>query len=348
MKNNNSTNKITKTVSLRRTPWDKKVNKTPLESFIRNHNKKTYDDRHTKLSDTDEYEVLNSLKIDVCPYRESPSFTKHGKTKNGVQKYKCSICGRTFNPLTNTLLDNHKLSIKERIDFIRFIIRYQSFNSTSKDNKNSITTTKYWLGKIFIALSDWQKTNVLRGTVYIDETYYSLVQSEIKHKKDGTKFRGINDNQYDIAVGVDSYGLIYAVVTGTGKPSDKSTRKAFISHIEKGSTLIHDGELSHNSLIEALELKSIVHSTAETKGLKDKDNPLKPINDVIRALKTFLNSHKGFDRDNLQDYLNLFVFIYNKPHDESMKVYGLLQLLMRHRETLKYREFYKKDISETE
>ena len=85
------------------------------------------------------------------------------------------------------------------------------------------------------------------------------MQSEIKHKEDGTKFRGINDNQYDIAVGVDSYGLIYAVVTGTGKPSDKSTRRAFIKHIEKGSTLIHDGELSHNSLIEALELKSIVH-----------------------------------------------------------------------------------------
>ena len=44
MKNNNSSNKIAKILSLRKTPWDKKINKTPLESFIRNHNKKTYEE----------------------------------------------------------------------------------------------------------------------------------------------------------------------------------------------------------------------------------------------------------------------------------------------------------------
>ena len=348
MKNDNKTKHVGKVHSLRKTPWDNKKNRTPLENFIMEHTRKTYENRHEKLKASGECEVLNDLKIDTCPYCGSPKFIKRGKNINGIQKYKCSLCYKIFNPLSGTLLDNHKLSIKEWIDWLRYIIRYQSFNTVSKDNKNSMTTTKYWLEKLFIALSDWQKTFVLDDVVYIDETYYSVVQNEIKRREDGTKYRGINNNQYDIAVGVDSKGLIYTVVTGKGKPSDATTKKAFSKHIKKGSTLIHDGELSHNSLIEKLELKSEVHTTEETSGLKDKDNPLKPINDVIRALKTFLNSHKGFNREHLQNYLNLFVFIYGKPHDEDMKVSALLQLLIRHRETLKYRDFFEKKVLKTE
>ena len=60
MKNNNSSNKIAKILSLRKTPWDKKINKTPLESFIRNHNKKTYEERHTKSIKT--YEEIKFTK----------------------------------------------------------------------------------------------------------------------------------------------------------------------------------------------------------------------------------------------------------------------------------------------
>ena len=348
MKNNNKKSQNIRLRSLRKTPWDNKINKTPMENFIMDHNRKTYNDRHGNLKDSGESKILNELKIDVCPFCGSPRFVKWGKNKNDVQKYKCSLCFRTFNPLTGTLLDNHKLPITEWIDWSRYIIRYQSFNTVSKDNKNSITTTKYWLEKLFLALSDWQKTFVLEGTVYIEETYYSVMQSDIQRKNDGTKFRGTNYNQYDIAVGIDSNGLVYAVVTGKGKPSIASTKKAFLKHIKKGSTLIHDGELSHSVLIEKLELKSQVYTTKETSGLKDEDNPLRPINDVIRALKTYLNSHKGFKREQLQHYLNLFVFIYNKPHDENMKVLALLQLIIRHHETLKYRDLFKKKVSKAE
>ncbi len=66
----------------------------------------------------------------------------------------------------------------------------------------------------------------------------------------------------------------FFIVTGTSKPSRKSTKETYSKHIARGSILVHDDEHSHSILIEELELESKVYSTRETKGLSDKDNPL--------------------------------------------------------------------------
>ena len=88
--------------------------------------------------------------------------------------------------------------------------------------------------------------------------------------------------------------------------------------------MIHDGEYSHNDLVKALRLKSETHTIKETKGLADKDNPLNPVNQTHNKLKKFLNSHSGFNRDDLQNYLNLFTFANNPPSDPLEKVELLL------------------------
>lgn len=40
------------------------------------------------------------------------------------------------------------------------------------DNRNSETTAKYWLIKVFEVLKGIQDDIVLDGTVYLDETYF--------------------------------------------------------------------------------------------------------------------------------------------------------------------------------
>ena len=83
-------------------------------------------------------------------------------------------------------------------------------------------------------------------------------------------------------------------------------------HISQGSTLVHDGDNSHSRLGSALGLSEEIHTTAETKGLKDSENPLQPINNIHKLLKRFLRSHPGFIREDLQDYLNLFSFMMSE------------------------------------
>ena len=133
---------------------------------------------------------------------------------------------------------------------------------------------------------------------------------------------------------------IIAISEGLGKTSSEKTKKAFIEHIEKNSTLIHDEEKSHNILIEELSLKNIAYNSSELKGLDDKDNPLRKINHQCDLLKKFLNSHSGFDRKNLQNYLNLYCFIYNCRKNRLEKVEEFLKLALNKNVSLKYRDLF--------
>lgn len=63
---------------------------------------------------------------------------------------------------------------------------------------------------------------------------------------------------------------------------------------------------------------------------------------MCSALRSFLNSHPGFNRDELQDYLNLFVFMMSDPKDKLEKVDILLEMALKTRKSLKFREYFKK------
>ena len=65
-----------------------------------------------------------------------------------------------------------------------------------------------------------------------------------------------------------------------------------------------------------MKLESVVYPTTETKGLSDKDNPLYPVNNLHLLLKQFIRNHGDYDREHLQDWLNLFWFIMNEPKDK--------------------------------
>lgn len=101
--------------------------------------------------------------------------------------------------LTNTIFDNHKLPISEWIEFLLNLFSNSSINLTSKVNKNAATTTKFWLKKLFLLLEDYQDDIVLDGSVYLDEMFYSVVQSEIQ-TKDNKQYRGLSRNKYCIGV----------------------------------------------------------------------------------------------------------------------------------------------------
>ena len=56
-------------------------------------------------------------------------------------------------------------------------------------------------------------------------------------------------------------------------------------------------------------------------------------------LKKFLRVHSGFDRDDLQDYLNFFSFIASNPDQETLKkVNILLEFVSYIPKILRYRD----------
>ena len=150
--------------------------------------------------------------------------------------------------------------------------------------------------------------------------------------------RGLSRNKICIGAAIDEDHNVLLLSEGFGKPSQKVSYEAFVDHISPNSTLIHDGEKSHKKLIADLSLIDEQHSTKETKSLEDFENPLDPVNHIHYLTKRFLYSHSGFDRSQIQDYLNLYSFILNPPFDKLEKVDKLLNLVFENPKLLRYRE----------
>ena len=57
-------------------------------------------------------------------------------------------------------------------------------------------------------------------------------------------------------------------------------------------------------------------------------------------LQKFLKAHSGFDRNDLQNYLNLYSFIMNSPTNKLEKIEKLLISAMDNPKSLKYRDVF--------
>lgn len=112
----------------------------------------------------------------------------------------------------------------------------------------------------------------------------------------------------------------------------------FLKHIKPGSTLIHDKETTHKKLVADLGLNSVCYSSKELKGLADSENPLNPVNRIHCLLKMFLNAHSGFNREDFQNYLNLYSFVMNPPDDHLEKVENIIKMFFENPKSLKYRD----------
>ena len=330
---------MSKHKSRRTTPWEENNELTATQEFLKRHYDLYYTERHRKLEDSGEAVMINSYVPRNCRFCKAEKFKKNGYTKIGIQRYMCVECGRTFLPTTGTIFDEHRISISEWTEYCLNLFRHVSISADSWNNKNDFKTSRYWLAKLFLTLEEVQDNIVLSGNVWLDETFYTVRSENIVRKEDGNKLRGVSQNQICIGVATDKRQTIL-IVEGTGKPSQKKTFEAFKNHIEKGSTLFHDEEAAHRKLIKELSLKSKAFSSKELKNLPDKDNPLNPVNRVHAILKNFLNAHSGFDRSDIQNWLNLFAFISNPPTNFLEKVDLIVNFAFQNPKLLRYRDFY--------
>ncbi len=212
--------------SRRKTIWDNIEELTPTQKFLKEKYLEQYEYRHPDLISTGEADMINSYIPAQCPYcNNKESFIKYGYDANGISRYKCS-CGKIFKPTTGTIFDSRRIPICEWIEYCLNIFRYVSLNADSWNNRNAISTSKYWLEKLFLTLENSQDNIVLSGTVWLDETYYSLIMRERKKDENSNFLRGLSRNQICIGVATDKSHTI-CLVEGYGKPSQKRSYDTF-------------------------------------------------------------------------------------------------------------------------
>ena len=94
-------------------------------------------------------------------------------------------------------------------------------------------------------------------------------------------------------------------------------------------------------MVDNLDLISETYSSEDLKNIEDKNNPLAPVNNFHSLAKSFMIQHGSYNRDNLQDWMNLLWLILNEPYDKYAKVLRFIELAINSPTRVKYRDAMK-------
>ena len=230
-----------------------------------------------------------------------------------------------------------------RFGLVSYALIIVSLEAITREDRRSGTTTAWWMAKLFAVLEGVQDGVVLSGEVQIDEKMHPLAARDRAGGRAG--MGAYSRDRICIAVGCDDSGRSLAVRAGLGKLSKSRCWDAYGGHIARGAALVHDMENSHSVLVERLGLTSVAYRSADLKGLDDTHNPLSRVNHMHFLLKEFMHRHSGFERDRIDDWLNLFSVIVNPPEDRLEKAAMVLDRAMTVPISLPYREYYERSAS---
>lgn len=291
------------------------------------------------LKESREKELINSFPVTVCRHCGSANVKRNGFDANGIQKYYCRDCHRNCTALTGTIFADHRIPVSEWLEYWRNLLQYVSIHASSWNAKTARSTGKFWFKKTSCLLADYQDPLFFQGVLYYDETAVSERNLDLARHPDGKKLRGNSRNQINVGTLTDGSNVMM-VILGNGHPTQEAVYRAFKDHIQTGSTLITDEDRGHRKLVRKLKLTNIEYNSKEIKKLPDSENPLEPVNRIHDMYQKFLRAHSGFLREELSDYTNLFVFIYNPPVNKLEKMNILMNLAFQKSISLKYREYY--------
>ena len=258
-----------------------------------------------KLGGDDFYNVaVKYNRKPICPKCKSEKYIKFGLNKKGEQRYQCKECKTIYNLMSSSIFSSIKKDLPTFYNFIVLLTYNIPLDMAEEILCISRPTALLWRHKIFETINDYQNHIKLRGRVWIDEIY---VDDPAKLLLNGSII-GLSKNKICIAIGIDGYKNAIAKIIGYGKPSKDEIYNAFKDVIEKGATLVHDADASHNKLIKDVDLKEEYYKSY----VKDDEYKQKMmlINSLSSWIKRFIYRYVGMKVKNLQRYLNWFVYLF--------------------------------------
>ena len=242
----------------------------------------------------------------TCPRCGSYDCISYGYTPEQLPRYQCRDCGKKYTLLSNTIFHSTNKDFDTWVRYLTLMTFNVPLEMTEELCEISHPTAMLWRQKVFSTVDGYQDHLYLRDTVWIDETY--LFDSSLLHEDGFRQKRGLSNNQICIVAAIDIHKNCLAVICGHGKPSGKRIYEALKDHIIEGSTVIHDGERAHNTLIRKLKLVSQPYK-ADIKDTEYLEN-MALVNNMCSWLKRYIYRFIGMRTVNLQSYLNWFVYLF--------------------------------------
>jgi len=177
-----------------------------------------------------------------CPHCAHERIHRHGRSE-GLQRYRCGACGKTFNALTGTPLARLRHKAKW-LDFLQAMQDSLTVRRSARDVGVHRNTSFRWRHR-FLAWSKNDRPEHLHGITEVDETYFlesskgarTLGRPARKRGGSATK-RGISDEQICVLVARDRTGQTLDFVTGKGPVSKAQLRECLPPVLDPDALLV--------------------------------------------------------------------------------------------------------------
>lgn len=256
----------------------------------------------------DEFLDKNSKNSSTCPYCQSTHITCFGR-RNGIQRYRCKNCLRTFNSLTGTPLAHlrHKESWQT---FSQDLINSSSVKAAAVHCHVQIPTAFRWRHRFLKLPSDMQPQRLV-GITEVDETYFlgsmkgqrNLLRKPRKRGGKATK-RGISKEQDCVFIARDRNGYTMSILMKTFNSDE--LKKILQPRVASDNILCSDGLKVYKALSKKCK---IAHKSLNIKAkirVIGKAFHIQNVNAYDSRLHNWMSKFHGVATRYLSNYLGWF------------------------------------------
>jgi transposase-like protein len=243
----------------------------------------------------------------ICPHCKSRHIYRHGQS-NGLQRYRCQSCKKTYNALTETPLA--RLRKKEKwMQYLTLMLNSTVLRDAATALDISLPTAFKWRHR-FSEWLQYSETNHLEGIVEVDETYFKKSKKGCKklnrpaHKRgEKAKQRGLSKEQVCVFTAQDRSSHSYGSVAGVGPVSSFWLNKRVFPLIAHDSIIVADGLASYQSMAKKGKLSLVVVHNKPGKRVQGAYH-IQHINALHSRLKGWINGRfRGVSTKYLNHYL---------------------------------------------
>ena len=184
-----------------------------------------------------------------CPHCNHEHVRRHGHA-NGLQRYRCRACGKTFNALTGTPLARLRHKAKW-LCFAQQMLSSRTVRQAARETGVHRNTSFRWRHR-FLMWSKNDRPQPLHGITEADETYFLESEKGARklprrpRKRGGAAGkRGLSQEQVGVLIARDRTGQTLDFVTGKGPVSKAQLHECLPSVLDEDVLLVSDANASY-------------------------------------------------------------------------------------------------------
>ncbi|WP_459481509.1 transposase [Clostridium saccharoperbutylacetonicum] len=250
---------------------------------------------------------LNRI-IEKCPTCDSKHYIKYGFF-NGIQRYKCKECGKTFSIVSNSLWSYSKKESTQWVKFTEYVLERKSLRFCAEKLEISLVTAFYWRHKVLHGLNYDSVPEKLSGDVHIAK---KLIPENFKGSKNITI--QVRHNIWVVAAKSGENSIIVKPISRCHWHLPSFNKKIYYL-IDEKAYIVPYGD-------RYISLVAKAHNKKRTKEVQ-KD---KIIWSFQIILEKWLKKYHGVASKYLEKYLALFILYITKKEMNYIEIFKKLSL----------------------